>query len=199
MELRDPKSPIYLGLLQDSPCLCFLWRRHRSLLGIPCQMELKRIKKKKLYCATLWSNKYCTQEKPLTGNINMVPGGPRIPSAPGRPGRPGGPWQQRRAERIRISHPVYVAVCTLMCMHIHGSVMRTEAACKQRETTLNCCRNNAGNLIGTQYRWCTYAFENRIIFYWLICITKLLLRGKILKMLIWLTEWVHYLRTSNSF
>lgn len=27
----------------------------------------------------------------LTGNINMVPGGPAKPSAPGRPGRPGGP------------------------------------------------------------------------------------------------------------
>lgn len=26
-----------------------------------------------------------------TGNMSMVPGGPRSPSAPGRPGRPGGP------------------------------------------------------------------------------------------------------------
>lgn len=31
----------------------------------------------------------------LTGNINMVPGGPAKPSAPGRPGRPGGPYENK--------------------------------------------------------------------------------------------------------
>lgn len=32
----------------------------------------------------------------LTGNINMVPGGPAKPSAPGRPARPGGPCENKR-------------------------------------------------------------------------------------------------------
>lgn len=39
----------------------------------------------------------------LTGNINMVPGGPAKPSAPGRPGRPGGPYENKgmREKRVR--------------------------------------------------------------------------------------------------
>lgn len=40
----------------------------------------------------------------LTGNMIMVPAGPRIPSAPGSPGRPAGPWRRGKGGDKPSSH-----------------------------------------------------------------------------------------------
>lgn len=103
----------YLRLLQDRLGLGFLERDGGTLEGVSAELELGGRRKVRDAGGSYWppqpwgrpllrhleSSAKSRREGPrgsrpvpeLTGNMIMVPAGPRIPSAPGSPGRPAGP------------------------------------------------------------------------------------------------------------
>lgn len=177
-EIWDPQGPGYLGLLQDSPCLCFLWWHSRSLLGIPSKTELKGVKERNYTAPPCGQTSIAARKHVLTGSINMVPGGPRIPSAPGRPGRPEGPWQQKKT--LGLEMHMWLRVHLSVCLHAwKGDEGRERERVNRGKQHLNHCKNNAKHFSGTQChitdethmlfkktKWFYYQIKVKAIKYW---------------------------------
>lgn len=170
--------------------------------GNSLQNGTEKNESKELYSAPLWSNQFYTQEKPLSlAASTWFPEDLESHQPREDLGVLEDPDSTEGRKELGL-----VTLDTWLCVHSCECAFmwvwwRQREHVNRGKQLLNCCKNNARNLIGTQYhRWHTYSFEKQNNFILSDLDYQITSWGnKILKILIWLTEWVHYLRTSDSF